>query len=121
MYPIIFLVIFASGFPSQLKTAENIDLAFINAKKGIYWGLSQSAAKQNSIKNNLIESDKLISAVRVEKEVNGLHIEAAGYYDGIEVIISIYKSTDNLIKEGFLVLPQPDTPKKTNTGRRRKN
>lgn len=120
MYAIYFLFLFFLTFPQQGNTEQIIIPAFNNAKKGIYWGLSQSSLKQNLIKNNLIDNDKLISEIRVEKAVNGLHIESKGYYEGCEVTVSIYKSNDNLIKEGYLVIPKPDTLNEKGSAKKKK-
>lgn len=120
MYPVIFFFLFTANFPFQPNTEKNIEIAFLNAKKGMYWGLSQSTAKRNLIMENLIDNDRVIAAVRVEKEVNGLHVESSGYNESCEVKISIYKSTDNLIKEGFLSTPVPDTLIRKSTARKKK-
>lgn len=119
MYPFIFFLLFSVSLP-QLKTEQTLDMAYLNAKKGIYWGLSHSSAKQNIIKNNLIDNDRLISAVRIDKEINGVHIESTGYFEGYEVKISMYKSTDNLIKEGFIQPARQDSlSRKTASGKRK--
>ena len=104
---ILGLIVF---FPVVLFTQEFsesvIDTAYFNAKRGIYWCLSNIPDKKTSIDNHLIASDKLISSVRLQKEINGFKIESTGYYSTAEVKITLFKSKDNLIKEGFI---KPDT------------
>lgn len=109
MYPVIFLFLFASQFPVSLKTDQIIDCAFLNAKKGIYWGLSQCSSERKSIRSNLVDDDKLVCSVRVEKEINGVQVESSGFYGGCEVKILVHKSTDNLMREGFLKYPAIDS------------
>lgn len=109
---ILFSILF---FPVILFTQEFsdavIDTAFFNAKRGIYWCLSNLPVKKSTIENNLITNDKLISAVKLRKEINGFKIESTGYYSTAEVKITLFKSKDNLIKEGFI---KPDSVQNNN-------
>jgi hypothetical protein len=104
---ILGLIVF---FPVVLFTQEFsesvIDTAYFNAKRGIYWCLSNIPDKKTNIDNHLIADDKLISSVRLQKEINGFKIESTGYYSTAEVKITLFKSKENLIKEGFI---KPDT------------
>jgi hypothetical protein len=85
----------------QTKTEEDIDVAYQNAKKGIYWTL-ENIPKKKRLNNDLIADDKLYASVKLEKEVNGIKLESTGYYLSNSVIIKIYKSYDSLVKEGYL-------------------
>ena len=97
------ILIFSSTIFAQQKTENDIDLAYQNAKKGIYWALANIPEKKQSIDNDLIADDKLYASVKLSKEFNGVKIESTGYYLSNEVSIVIYKSDDSLEKEGYKV------------------
>ena len=87
---------------SQSKIEDDIEFALVNAKKGVYWALSNIPVKKSKIENSLIDSDKLISHVKLSKEINGVRIESTGYSGTNELMIILYRSKDSLIKDGFL-------------------
>lgn len=95
------ILIFSITTFAQQKTENDIDLAFQNAKKGIYWALANIPEKKQSIDNDLIADDKLYASVKLSKEFNGVKIESTGYYLSNTVSIVIYKSDDSLEKEGY--------------------
>jgi hypothetical protein len=95
------ILIFSSLIFAQQKTENDIDLAYQNAKKGVYWALANIPEKKQSIDNDLIADDKLYASVKLSKEFNGVKIESTGYYLSNEVSIVIYKSDDSLEKEGY--------------------
>ena len=95
------ILIFSVAIFAQQKTENDIDLAYQNAKKGIYWALANIPEKKQSIDNDLIAEDKLYASVKLSKEFNGVKIESTGYYLSNEVSIIIYKSDDSLEKEGY--------------------
>lgn len=100
---LIFIIIFPSFVLfGQSKTEKDIDIAYQNAKKGVYWALSNIPEKKSKLNEDLIANDILYSSVKLYKEVNGIKVESVGYYKSDEVTINIYKSNDNLIKEGYL-------------------
>lgn len=87
---------------SQTKIEKDIDSAYQNAKKGIYWALSNIPEKKSKLDNDLVADDKLYSSVKLEKEINGIKIESTGYFNTNEVKVTIYKSNDSLKKNGYL-------------------
>ena len=91
----------------QSKNDESIDIAYQNAKKGIYWALENITEKKR-LDNDLIADDKLYASIKLEKEVNGIKLESIGYYLSNSVTISIYKSYDSLVKEGYLKKIPPE-------------
>ena len=91
------------GLTAQSKTDSDIDLAYQNAKKGIYWALSNIPGKKSSLDNDLIGEDKLYASVKVEKEIQGVKVTSKGYYNTNEVEITIYKSYESLKAEGYNV------------------
>lgn len=93
---------------SQSKMEEDIEVAYQNAKKGIYWALSNIPEKKAKLENSLIADDKLYANVKLEKEINGVKVEAVGFHHSNTVILRIYKSSDSLIKEGYLKSPLSD-------------
>lgn len=86
---------------AQNKTDIDIDLAYQNAKKGIYWALSNIPGKKASLDNDLIGEDKLYASVKISKEVNGVKVNSKGFYQTNEVEITIYKSYESLKAEGY--------------------
>ena len=87
---------------AQTKIDDDVAPAFLNAKKGIYWALSNIAGKKTKIENELIANDKLYSSVKLQKEIGGVKIESTGFGESISVTITVYKSYDNLKKEGYI-------------------
>ena len=87
---------------SQEKLESDIDYAYQNAKKGIYWALANIPEKKTKLDNELIADDKLYAEVKLIKEFNGIKVESTGYYHSNEVRIKIYKSFDSLEKDGYL-------------------
>ena len=100
---IIFAIILISSLTySQDKIESDIDFALQYAKKGIYWALANIPEKKTSLNNDLISEDRSYASVRLEKEVNGIKIESTGYYQTLEVKITIYRSNDSLKSDGYL-------------------
>ncbi|HEY4754678.1 MAG TPA: hypothetical protein VIH28_01365 [Ignavibacteriaceae bacterium] len=87
---------------AQTKIDDDISPAFLNAKKGIYWALSNIPGKKTKIENDLIANDKLYTSVKLQKEIGGIKIESTGYGESISVTIIVYRSYDNLKKEGYI-------------------
>ena len=90
-----------TGF-SQEKMESDIDYAYQNAKKGIYWALSNIPEKKSKTESDLIADNRLYAHVRLDKEVNGVKIVSTGYYQTNKVTISIYRSNDSLKENGYL-------------------
>jgi hypothetical protein len=100
---VLSLYLFSGSFSySQSAMEGDIEVAYQNAKKGIYWALSNIPEKRAKLENSLIADDKLYATVKLEKEINGVKIESVGYNHSNTVIIRIYKSNDSLVKEGYL-------------------
>ncbi len=99
---IVFLFIPISFHYAQTKIETDVDTAFQNAKKGIYWALSNIPEKKAKLENDLIVEDKLLASVRLDKEINGIKILSVGFNNSNEVSIKIFKSYDSLVKEGYL-------------------
>ncbi len=99
----IFILFSYSAF-TQEKIESDIDYAYQNAKKGIYWALSNIPEKKTKIEKDLIADDRLYSEVKLYKEVNGVKIISTGYYHSNKVQITVYKSYDSLEKEGYVKL-----------------
>ena len=97
------IIITSINLFSQEKTEQDIDMAYQNAKKGIYWALSNIPGKKAKLENDLISEDKLYSSVKIFKEVNGVKVVSRGFYLTNDVEITIYKSYDNLKFEGYNV------------------
>lgn len=87
---------------SQSKIEDDIEFALVNAKKGIYWALSNIPVKKSKIEKSIINEDKLLAKVKVAKELNGIRVESTGYNQTNEVTIILYRSRDSLIKDGYI-------------------
>jgi hypothetical protein len=99
----LFLLLHCCCFNNaQSKIEADIDVAYQNAKKGIYWALENIPEKKSKLENDLIADDKLYATVKLEREVNGIKVESTGYNLSNLVVIRIYKSYDSLVKEGYL-------------------
>lgn len=100
---VIWILIF-SFYPisAQNKIDDDIASAVVNAKKGIYWALSNIPSKKAKVENDLIADDKLYSKVKLEKGIGGIKIESTGYYETNSVTIVIYRSYDSLKKDGYI-------------------
>jgi len=92
---------FCCSFAQSLNDSK-IDSAYLNAKKGIYWSLSNLPERKNNIENDLIINDKKIASVKTDKQVNGFKIVSIGFFESYEVQIKLFKSNETLTKEGFI-------------------
>lgn len=97
----LIIALFAFGF-SPAGTDEEIDKAYTNAKKGMYWALSNIPEKKSRITHELVADNKLYSSVKLNKKVNGVKVESTGFFNSNEVTIVLYISTDSLITGGFI-------------------
>jgi len=98
---VLFAVIFFAGFYSQ-NSDSDIDRAYGNAKKGIYWALANIPEKKTRITHQLVAEDKLYATVKLQKKVNGVKVESTGYFNTAEVTVVMYKSTDSLLSQGYI-------------------
>lgn len=96
------ILLFFCVSDAQTKIDDDISPAFLNAKKGIYWALSNIPGKKYKIENDLIANDKLYSSVKLQKEIGGVKIESTGFGESISVTITVYRSYDNLKKDGYI-------------------
>jgi len=87
---------------AQDKVESDIEFALQNAKKGIYWALSNIPVKKTKIEKSIVNEDKLLAKVKIAKELNGVRIESTGYYQTNEVAVVIYRSRDSLLKDGYI-------------------
>lgn len=109
---LLFCILFPFCLTAQPEMERNLDGAYQNAKKGIYWALTNIPESKSRIQSDLISDEKLYSSVRLEKEYNGVKIESKGYFNSTEVSIIIYRSNEGLIQEGYLKKPaEVETPK----------
>jgi hypothetical protein len=99
----LLLILPSMNLLAQAKTEQDIDVAYQNAKKGIYWALSNIPGKKATMDNDLIAEDKLYASVKLSKEVNGVKVNSVGYFQTNQVEITIYKSFESLKAEGYNV------------------
>ena len=101
-FVITLFTLFSTNSFAQEKIESDIDYAFQNAKKGIYWALSNIPQKKSKLESDLIADDRLYAHVKLTKEVNGVKIVSSGHYQTSKVTISIYRSNDSLEEYGYL-------------------
>ena len=87
---------------SQSKIESDIESSLVNAKKGIYYALSNLQGKKAKFEKSLIADDNLVAKVKVNKELNGIKIESTGFYQTNELTIVLYRSSESLIKDGYI-------------------
>jgi hypothetical protein len=103
---ILLITLFSTTLIAQISIEESLDKAFQNAKKGIYWALGNIPDKKTQAENDLIEEDRLVSSVKLFKEVNGVKVESSGFSGSTEVKLTLFRSTEKLLQDGYL---RPDT------------
>lgn len=103
---ILFGLLFISSFSqpgfAQPKMESDLEFAFQNAKKGIYWALTNIPERKAKEEKDLIADDKLISEVKLYKEENGVKVIATGYYNTTSITVVTYRSKDSLLNDGYL-------------------
>jgi hypothetical protein len=98
----VFIFLFTNLSIAQAKVEEDITTTLQNAKKGVYWALSNIPVKKAKVEKSIINEDKLIARVKVYRELFGVKIESTGYYQTNELTIVLYKSSDSLLKDGYI-------------------
>lgn len=100
---IISILFFVSNVSfSQAEIENDMDSAVQNAKKGVYWALENIPVKKAKIEKSIVNEDKLLAKVKINKELNGIRIESTGYFQTNEVTVVIYRSRDSLLKAGYI-------------------
>jgi hypothetical protein len=108
---LMFIFLLPSALYPQQEMEKNLDAAYQNAKKGIYWALANIPEKKSRLETDLIADEKLYSSIKLDKQFNGIRIESKGFYNTTEISITIYRSDDGLLKDGYL--KKPEEEKKT--------
>lgn len=102
MKKFLLVVLFPVTLLCQTQFEYNLDSAYVNAKKGIYYGLSNIPDRKSSLSSDLVDHDKLIASIKVSKEVNGVRIESEGFFDSYSVKVVAYRSYESLKAEGII-------------------
>lgn len=102
MKMLVIFIVFTILISAQDNPESKMNEAFQNAKKGVYYALSNIPGKKNNWTKELIDKDKLVAKVKLAKEVAGIKIESEGYFDTYEIKITLYRSYDSLLKEGSI-------------------
>lgn len=107
----LFFILFLIPFTlfAQQDMENNLNTAYQNAKKGIYWALANIPDNKSRIQSDLIAEEKLYATVKLEKEYEGIKIVSTGYHNTTEISIVIYRSNEGLIKEGYIKQEPPDS------------
>ncbi len=99
---IMFILFLSAASFAQSEMERNLDAAFQNAKKGVYWALTNMPEKKLRLSNDLIAAETLYASVKLEKEYEGIKITSKGIFNSTEVSIIIYRSNDGLLKDGYI-------------------
>lgn len=100
---LFYLVLFPFCFSlAQEQNEDEMSAAFSNSKKGVFWALENIPTTKLKLNHQLVSDNKLIADVKLEVEVNGIKIISIGYFNSTEVSVKVYKSVENLQKEGYL-------------------
>lgn len=99
---ILFAIIAALLSYDFFMQDDDIETAYLNAKKGVLWGLSNIKNKKSKLDNKLVSNDKLVADVKVEKVINGVRVIVTGYSETTDVTITTYRSFETLVKDGYL-------------------
>lgn len=97
----ILILIFAIPIFSQSFDKE-IDMAYKNAVKGVYYAFENIPDNKSRDDHKLIDNNQLLADVKLEKEVEGVVVESTGFYKTYSVTITAYKSFSDLKTEGYL-------------------
>ncbi len=95
-------LLFPLSLLAQKGLEKDIDLAYKNALIGLNYALENIPDEKKSFKGDMIRKNQKIAEIRLTKEINGIKIESTGEYLSYEVRIVVFKSYDELIKEGIL-------------------
>lgn len=102
LFPLIILLTLT--LYSQENTSsfeEDLQHAYVNAKKGLYYALNNIPESKSSLNQDLIEEDKLVAEIKLSKETNGVKVESTGYYLSYSVQVVVYRSYDSLSRDGY--------------------
>lgn len=89
---------------------ENINNAYTNAKKGMYFAFANIPAKKNDFAKELIEEDKLLAKVKLSKAINGVRVESTGIFNSYEICITVFRTYESLMKDGYIkYIPKEDS------------
>jgi hypothetical protein len=105
----LFICLLPLTISAQQQMESNLNTAYQNAKKGIYWALANIPENKSRIQSDLIAEEKLYASVKLEKEYEGVKIVSIGYHNTTEISIVVYRSNEGLIKEGYIKQEPPDS------------
>lgn len=108
------IFIFTSISLAQTKMESNLDAAYQNAKKGVYWALTNIPEKKIRLASDLVADEKLYASVKLIKEYEGIKIISKGVFNSTEVLITVYRSNDGLLKDGYLKQTKEEEPEVVN-------
>ena len=98
----LLILLFQMTLLAQKEMEKNLNTAFQNAKKGVYWALVNIPESKTRIQTDLIDEEKMYAKVKLVKEYNGVKIVSKGYYNSTEVSVTLYRSLEGLTRDGYL-------------------
>lgn len=92
LYSLISLMIMTFSNLFAGSPEEDIEIAYRNAMKGVYWAFENVPVKKETLSKDLIVDNKNICSVKISIEVKGFKVTATGYYNSSSVEVTTYKS-----------------------------
>lgn len=105
---ILLLLLIPSFLFAQSTFDKDIETAFENAKKGVYYALSNIPERKSSLSSDLIDNDRLIASIKLYKEIDGVKIESEGNNNSYTVKVTIFRSYANLLRDGIIKRMPPE-------------
>ncbi len=96
-----FLFLSAQNKIQKSSFDEDVQHAYTNAMKGVYFALENIPESKSSLNSDLIEGDDLLAEIKLSKEFNGIKIEAKGFYKTYTVEVVVYRSYESLEADGY--------------------
>jgi len=93
---LVILFSITSFITAQQSFNDKLDLAYKNAKKGLYWAFENVPESKSSLSKKIILKDNLIAQVKISKEIKGIFVESTGYSYTYTATLKIYRSYDSL-------------------------
>ena len=99
---ILIFLLLSITISGQQNFMADIDSAYSNARKGMFWAFSHIPESKKSISKSIISDNSQLAKIKLTKEVQGVKVVTTGYHKGAEVSFTVYKSYENLLKEGYI-------------------
>jgi len=101
--------LFVGSAMGQKGYSANVDSAYANSLKGIFYALENIPARKNSISKDLITKNRLTARIKVSKEIGGVFVQSTGFFNSYKVTSEIYRDYKSLKRDGLIdYIPRKD-------------